>query len=71
LRFFPIQIARVDSAYELCVASLGLFAGVGVFTGFWSMAKRRGKSESVVLAISTVIAVVLLFAAWTWSIQVV
>jgi hypothetical protein len=51
---------HVDDRQLMITASMGLFAGIGAFTGFWSMAKRSGKSESVVLATSTVLAIFLL-----------
>jgi hypothetical protein len=54
---FAPRITYVDDRQLMIWASTYLFAGFGALTGFWSMAKRSGKSESVVLAISTVVAV--------------
>jgi hypothetical protein len=48
---------------------MGLFAGIGMLTGFWLMAKRRGKNESVVLATSTVVSVFLLIIALMSPVQ--
>jgi len=50
---------------------MGVFAGIGAVTGFWLMAKRQGKNESVVLATSTLIAVFLLIMAIEMPILVV
>ena len=60
---FSPRITHVDDRQLMIRESMGLFAGIGAFTGLWSMAKRSGKSESVVLATSTVVAVFLLIIA--------
>jgi hypothetical protein len=67
----PFMVGDVDPRVVLSQASMGVFAGIGAITGFWAMAKRSGKNESVVLAASTVIAVLLLIIAVTCGIQVV
>jgi hypothetical protein len=67
----PFQIAHVDPRLLMSQASMGVFAGIGAITGFWLMSKRQGKSESMVLAASTVIAVLLLIIAVTLPILVV
>jgi hypothetical protein len=68
---FPFQIAHVDPRLLMSQASMGVFAGIGAITGFWLMSRRQGKSESGVLAASTVIAVLLLIIAMTLPILVV
>jgi hypothetical protein len=65
----PPQIAHVDRIQVLSRVSMGLFAGIGMLTGFWLMAKRRGKNESVVLATSTVVSVFLLIIALMSPVQ--
>jgi hypothetical protein len=52
-------ITHPDSKLAVSMAFMGLFAGVGAVTGLWLMARRQGKSESLLLAASTVIAVFL------------
>ena len=41
-------------------AIVAALAGLGSLTGFWSMALRSGKSESIALGVSTIAAVLLL-----------
>lgn len=52
----PLPIGYADPRQEMSRTFMGVFAGIGVFTGVWLMAKRQGKNESVVLAISTLVA---------------
>jgi len=49
-------------AYERVAIVRAAFTFVAVLTGFWSMAARPPRKESVPLAISTVAAVLLLLA---------
>ncbi len=57
---FPPRVTHVDPGLEMAAAGVRLFAGLGALTGIWLMAKRKGKSESWLLAASTLITVFVL-----------
>jgi hypothetical protein len=65
----PLQIAREEPWRLANRVALGLFAALGALTGFWLMAQRRGESESVLLAASTIVAILLLLLALVSSVQ--
>jgi hypothetical protein len=60
LYLFPLQIGHAKVSHLVSRTLMSAFAGLGACTGFWLMAKRQGKSESLVLAMSTLVAVLLL-----------
>jgi hypothetical protein len=70
LFLLPPQIAHVDHRPLMSRAFMGLFAGICALTGFSLMARRRGKSESVVLAASTLVSALLLIIAAILPVQV-
>jgi hypothetical protein len=51
-----------NPAYDRVAIVRGAFTIVAVLSGFWSMAARPPRKESVPLAISTVVAVLLVLA---------
>ena len=67
----PLLAAHVDASQVVTRTSMAVFAGIGAFSGFWLMANRQRKHESLVLATSTLAAVFLLIMALEMPIQVV
>jgi hypothetical protein len=65
---FSPRIIHMD--HRWLMESIRPFAGIGASTGFWLMAKRSGKSESVVLAISTVVGVAVFLLSFALVAQV-
>jgi hypothetical protein len=66
--FVSLYLCQLELAHEHAIqvmsrTCMGVFASIGGFTGLWLMAKRQGKNESLLLAISTLIAVFLLIMA--------
>jgi hypothetical protein len=59
----PTTLLRKNPAYDRVAIVRGAFAFAAVLSGFWSMAARPPRKESVALAISTVAAVLLLLAS--------
>jgi hypothetical protein len=56
----PTTFVSTHPAYDRVAMVRGTFTLVAVPTGFWSMAARPPRQESLALAISTVAAVLLL-----------
>ena len=64
LQLSQLNIARDGAILAMSRTCMGVCAGLGAITGLWLMAKRQGRNESLVLAVSTLIAVFLLIMAF-------
>jgi hypothetical protein len=55
---------QIGIAADVVTSNITTFAIAGTITGFVSMAKRKGESESILLAISTIVAFMLMILSF-------